>query len=302
MSEVSSKEVWLAPHFEIYQRLLKALETEPKNSAEQFLKDRAPALLRETYGAINAYAFNDDLTGVGLRTVSDGDQVVKWTGRAFESGTHSEFDAHVSDYFDFAERVIAIADSLSAPMVLDLGAGTCLQTVALRAKGSALPVLNLDYFDLAIGRKLVELLSLENVAFGHVDVVAALSSPATAADLKRTILEAAAGRPVIVLTRMSIFGFMTEPEYQRLFAFLLNDLGVAAGLHLEICGHKTSMFQKMRAMRRNDLRVASKCLQGHGEPLEYLASLDAVEVVERQEIWPHILSTRFPSFLSWRRA
>jgi len=303
MSEpnVSSKDSWEPPHTEIYNRLLDNLTANPpKPPAGRFLLEDAPRLLRDSFGHANGCGFNETGNGLAYRPVMDGEEVIHWTGSAFTSAPFSNAAYYVGEYVEFAKRILALAGGRET-LVLDLGAGTCLQAVALRVAGCNFPILNLDYFELIIGQRIVEGLGLSNMLFGAVDINAALAQQESAAALKRTILSAADGLPILALSRYAIHGFYTEPEYQRLFRFLLNDVGAIAGLHLEMCGHKTPTYRAMQKMSRIDLLVARKSLAADGDPLTYLQNHPQLEVIQREEVWPHHLNTRFPSFISWKR-
>ena len=104
----------------------------------------------------------------------------------------------------------------------------------------------------------------------------------------------------MILSRYAIHAFFTPPEYQRLFKFFLEDLGAVAGVHLEMCEAGKPTYNRMCEVARQNLVVAKKVVAAEGDTLAYLESHSAIEVVLRQEVWPHELTTRFPSFLSWR--
>jgi len=206
----------------------------------------------------------------------------------------------VGDYAAFAQHVIDLSAGRNL-LVVDMGAGTCMQAIALRAYGCNLPVMNIDYFELSIGRTLIESLELDGMSYAHVDINTALAYPESAAHLRDTILSAAQGRKILMLSRYAIHGFFTPPEYQRLFKFFLEDLGAVAGVHLEMCGAGTPTYQRMCELAHQKLTVANKILAAEGNTLAYLEHMPGIEIVQRQEVWPHELTTRFPSFLSWKK-
>jgi len=47
------------------------------------------------------------------------------------------------------------------------------------------------------------------------------------------------------------------------------------------------------------LKLANKTVNEAGDPLHFLLSVPGVETIERQELWPHYLSTMFPSYAAW---
>lgn len=304
-SEISSKSSWKPPHTEIYNRLLEAIIAEPPSgTADRFLRERAPALLRTTFGEPFGYGLAPgNENKITYRNVREGEQVIYWNGSSFENRPFAEFDYYVGDYFIFAQRIIDTAATIGgSPLIVDLGAGTCMQAVALRAAGCDLPILNLDYFELAIGQRIAEGLRLDNMLFGQVDINAALANADHAAELRQAILAAAGGAPVIIISRYAIFGFFSKLEYERLMDFAIGSLSTAAGLHLEMSGHLTSTFRKMCGMSRYKLFVAPKCLASEGNFPGYLETRSDVEIIQREEVWPYQLASRFPSFLSWRKA
>ena len=195
MSEISSEESWEHPHTVIYRRVLEAVEADPpKPPADKFLVERAPALLRQTFGS--AFGYTRKGNSLVYREFKDGEEVIFWNGESFETVNHSDIDHYVGDYIAFAQHVMDLAAGRDL-LVVDMGAGTCMQAIPLRAAGCDLPVMNLDYFELSIGRKLIESLQLDGcLSYAHVDINAALAEPVLAAALRDTILSAAQGRKV----------------------------------------------------------------------------------------------------------
>lgn len=301
MSDVSSKESWVPPHTKIYNRLLADIVSNPPTgTAGEFLRDRAPAMLRQSFGEPFGWAVSGKK--ITFRQVSDGEPCLYWNGAAFESRPFSEVDHYVGEYLTFGRRLIELAASVGGePLLVDLGAGTCMQAVALRSLGCNLPILNLDFFGLAIGQQLTESLGLSNMLFGAVDINGALAHQDTTAGLKDIILSTAAGRPIIAFSRVAVFGFYSAPEYERLMEFVINGIGAVAGLHVEACGHLTQTFQYMQREAKGKLQIAPKCLAADGDLFAYLESRTDIKVTQREEVWPHFIHTRFHSSLAWRK-
>ena len=175
-------------------------------------------------------------------------------------------------------------------------------SLALRDMGYEWPVFNIDLYPevLAVAEYLAKKLGIQNQMFCKADLNAILSDTLSAQEFKNTVLNVAAGRPIIVASRYSIFGFYEIPEYERLFNFVINDLGATAGLHQEMCGVLTPTFQSMSKMLSNSPPiVATKVKSAPGDPYKHLEGRADICVSERIEIMPHILNTRFQSYISW---
>lgn len=271
---------------------------------DSFLKNASPKLFIDAYGEAYGFVREADKS-LSYRTPTPEDYVLFWTGSACEYARYDETFYFVGDHIRIAKSIAALAESLgySDPLVVDLGAGTCIQGIALRAAGLSFPILNLDYFPwpLQIGELLATQLGLSGFLFHNIDINEQLSASKSTEDFAEFVKGIAADRPIIVTSRHALHPFFSVPEYERLFSFLTETLNADAGVHVEMCGHRTAAFLAVDTFFDGNPPVANKIKDEPGDPLTYLEQSGLVDVVERHQIWAHFVNLRYPSFISWKR-
>ncbi len=293
---VSLDAPWIAPHADNYQFVLERAKTARPQTVDQFLS--GPAL--DILGAIldpAVYVVDLENKRIDFRTdPAEGDPCLYWMGDSLGQRGYDMREYKLGAFYALAQSVVRIANTLPAPpLVLDLGAGTCLQAIVLRGIGSTLPVLCLDVFQsaLEIGQILCAKLGLSNIGFAGID----LSGPSLGE--LRGIVQNFGERPVIVLSRHAIYPFYSRAEYTRLFDYLINDLGVSAGLHLERTGRFTPSFARLQAEVPFPLKIPGKHEGKTEDPLHDLMARPDVLITDHQEIIPHYLNKYFPRYLAW---
>ncbi|MGE4064061.1 MAG: hypothetical protein AB7E79_11905 [Rhodospirillaceae bacterium] len=244
---------------------------------------------------LDAYAYR--MVGTKARfeeKPTDGAPAIYWTGNALESRPFNLAEHRLRAFQIFSDKI----KSLGECAVIDLGAGTCIQAVVLRASGSSQPVICVDVFKsaLEIGETLCRKLKIEGISFAVTD----LSKPKNFEPFAKAVQSAAAGRPLVVISRHAIYPFYSEGEYTNLFDFLVRDLKVSAGLHLERTGRFTPTFQKLQAPVPFQLTFPRKHTSTD-DPLQHLTMRSDIKISEDQEIWPHFVNEYFPRFISWVR-
>jgi len=236
--------------------------------------------------------------------LENGDNVLFWNGDDIELRPYNAADYAIADYLLIAKNLGKLRERVGAdPLILDIGAGICTQAFALRDAGLAWPIYNLDLFSnaLEIGAKVAQALAVKDIHFGQVNVLGALTNDQNRSVLTSTIKGLAGTRPIVVISRFAIHPFFSIREYQNLFLWLLNEVGVAGGAHLEMCGYHTKAYRRLCQKVGVPLKLANKTVNEAGDPLHFLLSVPGVETIERQELWPHYLSTMFPSYAAWSR-
>jgi hypothetical protein len=297
-------DAWVAPHRVIYKKMLAYLDEHPRlTSPSDFLSHEVSRLLKATTAGPHGYAGPYVQGGLFYRPVKGGEVLKFWNGSAVQDVRFEDNDFEVPDYVALAKKIIEMGKLIGhpAPLVLDLGAGPCLQAIALRAAGCSYPILNLDWIDeaLEIGRRLSAKLRLQDIHFCKADMNVELADPHRAMDFRARILNHAGDRPIIAVSRFSIHPFYSIEECQRLFAFLTGGIASKAGVHLEMCGHRTDAYEELCHQLGVSLLVAEMIDNEPGDPLSYLERLPTIRVHERFQLWPHFVTTKFPSYLSW---
>ncbi len=184
---------------------------------------------------------------------------------------------------------------------MDIGAGTCVLAIALRAIGCEFPVLHIeaDAHAIAVGMTLAKSINLKKTGYHTIDLNNAMATAEARAKLKKTIVTVAAGRPIIIVSRWSLHGFSSQAENERLLRFFIRDIGARGGVHDEMCGYLTPSYARMTSQMSVPIPVGNKLKDAAGDPLRYLETYPGIDVTERIEIRPHLISTRFPSSLCW---
>ena len=285
---------WLGPHEDIYGRILADLRANPvSGSPADFLNGRAMQLLTDVL-ARTAYMIDGQGRAEYVAGPPDGTRAIFWNGQELGLKPYNAKTLAFSDFELLAQRIMRLAPSDA--FIVDLGAGTSIQSVVLRAQGCTLPVLSLDLFPsaLEIGRILCSSLRLKDISFGAFN----LTIPA---QLSRLRDELPKNRPIILLSRQVLYPFFDEADYTRLFDFFINEVHAYGGIHLERTGRFTPAFQKIQSRFGSELPIPPKHRDKRDDPLSYLATRPDISVQERIEIWPHYVETYFPSYLSWLR-
>lgn len=297
---------WIPFHQDHYLNMAHALDNDAlPASLTDFIWSYAPTFFHKVFGVSEIFMKNE-AGALKLKVPNDGDEVVFWDGSTLELAKFDEIGFWLSDFFSVAETITDFSQRIGhqRPTVIDLGAGSCIQSVILRETGFQGKIFNFDCLKraLAVGERIAKRYDLKDILFGHVDLSGVLQSKEKSAALREDILGHADGAPVIVISRYAIHPFFSIPEYERLFDFLLNDLEAKAGIHLEMCGNHTDDYKTIVSLSNNPaIRVANKLRNEKGDPLSYLAAHPAITPITRYGVWPHYLFTRFPSYLSWVR-
>jgi len=302
---ISENAGWLAPHVTLYDSIKKYLEDDPPTGTPMdFLFSRAHRFFELTNqnAAPRGYLPPSASGIVKFDSLHDGDKILFWNGQDLEIGEWHLADFEVGDYLALGQRIQEFGRERD-PLVLDLGSGTSLLAVGMRAANCSFPFLGLELFEdaIAIGELLTKSLGINDAKMAHVDISHMLDDPNRRTKLREFILQYADGRNIIAASRHAIHPFYQEGQYQRLFDFLINDLRVYGGMHLEMCGHQTATYPRLLARMSGALYLSPKLRNEHGTPLKYLSSLPSIHIVERIDIWPHFLGGRWPSFISWTR-
>jgi len=300
---VDRKSEWVHLHSQNYARVAEWVSMNPIQPSPTFMRDGYANLLVIQGWISNGFVKERDGSITERRAV-EGEMVAFWDGEALSFVPLDRRSMIVGDYEAIAYKIIEMADHLgTTPVVIDLGCGMAGQCFALREAGSDLAMLNLDAFQsvIDIASSIGAGLGTPNAAFGAIDIGRAIVSADTRLALKNTLLSFAAGRPIVVISRYSIHSFYPINEVHALLDFVLNDLKAAAGIHLEFSGDKTPTYQRMCELAGLELPISRKITWEAHDTLQLIAEHPLVQTHERQEVWPHILSNRFPSYLSWVR-
>ncbi|MEQ9567485.1 MAG: hypothetical protein RLN85_17020, partial [Pseudomonadales bacterium] len=178
----------------------------------RYLKEDAPKLFRANYGDAYGYKYKrkNDRDVLAYRSIGEGDTVLYWNGTALENVVVTEHDYWIGDFRKLAKRLVDMAGVINhpEPLILDLGAGTCMLSFALRDAGCSFPVLNIDLFQnvLALGQQISRRLELKGLVFGSFDLSKILDHPDSSSQLRTAILNVADGRPIIVVSRYAVYG------------------------------------------------------------------------------------------------
>lgn len=294
---------WMKFHAKIYNQILASLrERPPASDLKGFILNDVPTRFGAAMGEPYGYTSSPpNILTYG--PVKDGDPVRYWTGSELEERPFETSHYMVGDYLSMADKMIDLAARFSSPVILDIGAGTCLFATALRAKGCMHRIINLDVFDsaLQIGRAIVDRFGLADVGFGNVDIGYAAKNDGVRKSTTEILSAAIQGHPLIIISRFAVFPFYHPDDYGSLFDFLFHDLKAVAGMHLEMCGSKTPSYAAISRALGIEATIANKLKDQPEDPLAFVQNNHPVGTVERIEVWPHFLTTRFPSYLSWVR-
>lgn len=294
---VSLDAPWIAPHDDYYRRILELVRAKPPTGLEAFLDNEVYELIGEI---LDSRVLIDARTYRGAEAhTQEGDPVMYWDGQQLIFAPYNKRDRRLGAFFYLAERISRYASDLPRePVILDLGAGTCIQSIILRAIGFRGPILNLDVFQSAldIGKALCSALGLTDINFAGADL--------SAADLGHLepIKDFAGGRPIFVVSRYAIYPFYSAAEYGRLFDYLIRHLGIVGGVHLERTGRFTPSFEKVKAQAKFPITIPAKHVGKNDDPLAHLIGRPDVRVLEHDEISPHYVDEYFPRYLAWRSA
>lgn len=287
--------LWVHQHGAIYRRILEALRATPvTGTASAFLAHRAVPLMHEIFDH-SAYIAPDASGSVTYSMdVKDGTPAIFWDGAKLLTRPYDAHEHALSDFKNIGRKLMDLGGKDAT--ILDIGAGTSIQAITLRALGCRFPVIALDLFPdaLSIGKRLCSSLGIQGVMFGTADLTTEQHLSSLAEIVPRD-------RPIIALSRHAIYPFYSAPQYERLFDCLVRDVGVAGGVHLERTGRFTPAFKAIQAQFASELQVPRKHLDKNDDPLTHLAARNDITVKERVEVWPHYLETYFPSYLSWVR-
>lgn len=285
---------WVGPHSGIYDRILEKLSKTPVGDLRGFLATQAGVVLDEI---LDSQAYRVDPSGgLTFGPGVPGAPSLFYDGSALKA-VPLDMQAHrLGAFVDLARKIQGFAGE---PLVVDLGAGTCIQAIVMRACGLNNPVLNLDVFKTAleIGEKLCSTLGIQDVHFSAVD----LTNSANHEPLTTAIRRLADSRPIIVISRYAIYPFYDAREYAGLFDYLIRDVRVDGGVHLERTGRFTPTFKALQASVSGSFTISRKHQTKLDDPLGYLISRPDVEVIEHTEIFPHYVNEYFPRYLGWKR-
>jgi len=301
MADLTSQ--WVQWHVVNYERVFEWVLMHPIAPGD-FIRSGFVDLLLVQGWKTTAYTRRDE-TGAYIRDrVKNGEVVKFWNGESVEDTPIDIVTMIVGDYEAIAYKVMDLAKTIGvSPIVIDLGAGLCGQSIALREAGCDFPIFNVDLFPHAIqiGRTVSEALQLADISFASIDVGKAISDTKLRKQLRDVMLDKANGRPIIIVSRYAIHSFYTPAEIKTLVDFLLDDIKAVGGVHLEFGGDRTPTYETLCAQMGMNLPVSQKLLLENEDALLTIAQHPRLRVHQRQEVWPHILSDRFPSYLSWIR-
>lgn len=290
---VSSTAPWLLPHLNIYNEILSNLKAEPvTGTAADFLEGRALKLLARI---LDSWVYKVSNTGEKVVAPADGKEpAIFWDGHGLVLRPYTMEELAFWDYLLLAKRISRLATKDT--LIVDLGAGTGLQTIFLRALGCKAPVLCLEMFlpALEIGQTLSKSLNLQNVGFGALNLALAENLPELGNLVGRD-------RPVMIISRQVLYPFFSEEQYSRLFDYLIGPLKVSAGIHLERTGRFTPAFARLQDAFGGPLKTPPKHQGMTDDPMEHLVNRPDIAVGEHHEIWPHYLGTYFPRYVQWQR-
>lgn len=216
---------------------------------------------------------------------------VMWNGSQTEIVRVDPKDLALRDFHLLAQKLAALADPDA--LILDLGAGICALGFALRRVGFQGRILHLDIDPVALQCGL----ELANAA-GLADVERMLAN--TGALPVSEILAVAGGRKIVVATKGSLHPFVSDEAFENLFGVLLEGLGTVAGAHLELLGYHTPAFTEATRMISPPLKIRDD-FRTRDNAFAIIPKFP-VEIVERVEMWPQLLSSNTWSYLSWVRS
>lgn len=248
------------------------------------------------------YVFTNNLVAsaaAALNPSQRDETKLRWTGIALERASQSPDSEMVDLYKGFVDKLSLLLGDKN-PLVVDIGSGTGLTQFYASELPCRFIGLERDPSALLFSERFARRFGL-NVQNIMVDFDLALSDRSSLEALQKRIFEHAAGSPIVVISRGGIHPFVSSEKYADMYRFLISDLKSIAGAHYELSGHNTLAFEKIAALLQSRPKVKNS-FKGP-DPLSYLfdkAAEFGVEIVERIEIYPHIIPQHWPSYISWR--
>lgn len=242
---------WLAPHNDIYNRILADLAASPvTGTPAAFLEHRVHTLLAEILD-FATYTVDGPSNVTFSWRPQEGATALFWDGAQLLQKPYKKKQLGLGDYMLLAGRIMDIAKDDA--VIVDLGAGTALQAIVLRSLGCNAPYVCLDLFENALnaGAMLCRSLGLENIHFRALDLTSAKGISALAEGLREH-------KRLVVVSRHAIFPYYSRADLERLFDLLIGDLHAAAGVHLERVGRFTPTFQKLQEQFKGALVVSPR--------------------------------------------
>lgn len=232
------------------------------------------------------------------------ESVIYWNGEAVESRPWPNVaEVWSQDYRSFAECVIEVADQFPGCTIIDIGSGFgAISLYVNRERPNNFRFVNIDReaFALCAGAEFAQRHRM-NMTSVWMDISSSLQTQ-NEMDLLAEIIGSG---PSIVITRGALHPFYTNDQYRQLFDFLLHDVRVSAGVHLEINGFRTKTFNEVARVFNEPIPI-TPFWDTKSDPFEILLARNDTEIVDRVEIWPHYQGlhmsglSHWPSYLSWR--
>lgn len=298
---------WHGAHIALYNAMAMHLQNEPiTESPSEYMRKRLPRLFALSPNKPGAHVIPPDGGKIVHRLIDEGEITFYWDGSALNKVPFNWADSQYKDYYAVAKKLQDLAAVVGGdPIILDLGCGSGATAIALRDIGFTGTYVGIDFMRdaISVAQSVAEALKLTDLHWIGFDIkTAVLHGVAGTAALTRQLLYIANGRKIILTTRYAMHGFYDRAEQVLLFDYLLRDLKISAGVHVEFSGYLTTAFHALNAKFSGTLKRAPQLVENDDDTLAYIAARPGVKVYERVELWPHFLSTRFPSYLSWVRA
>jgi hypothetical protein len=312
-------EIGARPPDRLYTPMLQELRRHRSGSLRTDLTEWLPGVAIRMYEANIAtmqrvLAYRNPVTkSLDVSPIRSDGKPIYWDGKWFtETSWPGAERAWVDDYATLATKVAALVanDPASQFTTIDLGSGFggLIFQIALKLRDAGLQDTSFCAID-------IDHAALEFVATfakrHHIDVQCVQMDLRSETSRQRSSWSdgmKASGRKKIVVTRSGLFTLYTDDQYDGLFRFLIDEVGITAGAHIEYLGFKTPTYHKIIRAFTTTPRISATWTECTSDPYGFLrdnADRLGIAITEHVEIWPHFpclalpLVALWPSYLAW---